>query len=111
MMGQMHHQSPKSMTGQSNRQTLDGRGRCGAISLGILAICLAPLRADDPPKPAAQNPSPMVEHTRTHPRLKEERPPGARHPLKIGTLFVPDVLPPGRTPLFVHFHGGTWLPE
>jgi len=38
---------------------------------------------------AAQNPSPMVEHTRTHPRLTKESPPGERYPLPLGTLFVP----------------------
>ena len=52
----------------------------------------------------------MVEHTRAHPRLKEETPPGRREALELGTLFVPAKLK-GRVPLFVHFHGGTWLPE
>ncbi len=59
-----------------------------------------------------QNPSPMVEHTRSHPRLKEERPPGRREKLEIGSLFLPDKLSvEAKTPLVVHFHGGTWLPE
>lgn len=67
-------------------------------------------------KPAApkstQFPSPMVEHTRDHPRLKQEQPAGRREALEIGTLFVPEKLPlTGKVPLFVHFHGGTWLPE
>jgi len=58
----------------------------------------------------AQNPSPMVEHTRRHPRLPEQTPPGRRTPLEIGTLFMPAGLkPPAR--LLFHFHGGTWLPE
>ena len=61
--------------------------------------------------PAQQNPSPMVEYTRAHPRLKEERPLGKRVPLAIGTLFLPEKLPDGQTPLLVHFHGGTWIPE
>ena len=57
-----------------------------------------------------QNPSPMVEHSRSHPRLKQERPAGTRIPLRIGTLFLPEKLP--RNPaLFVHFHGGDWIPE
>jgi hypothetical protein len=57
-----------------------------------------------------QNPSPMVEHTRTHPRLAETSPPGRREPLEMGTLFVPAGL---KSPaaLFFHFHGGPWLPE
>jgi len=59
-----------------------------------------------------QNPSPMVEHTRAHPRLKQETPPGRRETLELGTLFVPGKLKfKGTLPLFVHFHGGTWFPE
>lgn len=71
----------------------------------LIALVVAPAFAQQ-----AQNPSPMVEHTRTHPRLKEGTPPGRREPLELGTLFVPAKLK-GRAPLFVHFHGGTWLPE
>lgn len=60
----------------------------------------------------AQNPSPMAEHTRAHPRLKEEAPPGRRETLEVGTLFLPAGLKiKGKTPLFVHFHGGGWLSE
>jgi hypothetical protein len=57
-----------------------------------------------------QNPSPMVEHTRPHPRLTEQSPRGSRYPLEIGTLYVPPKLPRNRV-LLVFFHGGTWLPE
>jgi hypothetical protein len=56
-----------------------------------------------------QNPSPMVEHRRPHPRLTEQHPPGRREALSLGTLFVPGKSRP-RTLLFF-FHGGTWLPE
>jgi hypothetical protein len=56
----------------------------------------------------AQNPSPMVEHTRAHPRLKEEHPAGRREKLELGTLYLPAGRP--RAILFF-FHGGTWLPE
>src|SRR5262245_54451919 len=59
---------------------------------------------------AQQNPSPMVEHTREHPRLKEERPPGKRIPLKVGTLFLPEKLPDDAQ-LFLHFHGSPWIAE
>lgn len=60
----------------------------------------------------AQNPSPMVEHTRAHPRLREERPAGRREGLELGTLFLPAGLKlKSPVPLFVHFHGGSWLPE
>jgi Sulfatase-modifying factor enzyme 1 len=65
-----------------------------------------------PASPMAQNPSPMVEHTRAHPRLTEERPPGERYSLSLGTLFVP-AASEHRTGvrLLFFFHGGDWLPE
>lgn len=60
----------------------------------------------------SQNPSPMVEHTRAHPRLKQESPAGRREKLELGTLFLPEKLKlKSPVPLFIHFHGGTWLPE
>src|SRR5713226_6728239 len=59
-----------------------------------------------------QNPSPMVEHTRAHPRLMQESPPGRREKLSTGSLFIPAKLQKQkRLPLFVHFHGAAWLPE
>jgi hypothetical protein len=57
-----------------------------------------------------QNPSPMVENSRSHQRLKEETPPGRRETLEIGTLYLPSSVK-GRSSLFIHFHGGNWLPE
>lgn len=60
----------------------------------------------------AQNPSPMVEHTRAHLRLQEETPAGRREALEVGTLFLPAALKiKPKTPLFIHFHGGGWLSE
>jgi hypothetical protein len=59
-----------------------------------------------------QNPSPMVEHTREHPRIAKSEPAGQREKLSVGTLFIPARLKGHkRLPLFVHFHGGEWLPE
>lgn len=58
----------------------------------------------------AQNPSPMVEHTRDHGRLVERSPAGRREKLELGTLY----LAPGlhaRAPLLLFFHGGGWIPE
>jgi hypothetical protein len=57
----------------------------------------------------AQNPSPMVEHTRAHTRLTEQSPPGRRETLELGTLFIPAKSRPQT--LLIFFHGGTWLPE
>ena len=59
-----------------------------------------------------QNPSPMVEHTRAHPRLERTTPPGRHEALELGTLFLPAKLRLKlSTPLLFFFHGGTWLPE
>ena len=73
---------------------------CRALVL-IGLLCLAQ---------QAQNPSPMVEHTRSHARLAEQTPPGRREALELGTLFLPAPVK-GRSPIFVHFHGATWVPE
>ena len=59
---------------------------------------------------AQQNPSPMVEHTREHPRLAETHPSGQRIPLELGTLFVPDGVK-HQAKLLFFFHGGDWVPE
>jgi len=62
----------------------------------------------------SQNPSPMVEHSRPHPRLAKPEPElaGRREKLEAGTVFVPARLRGRvRVPLFIHFHGGDWLPE
>lgn len=54
----------------------------------------------------------MVEYTRKHPRLPQETPAGRREKLELGTLFLPQQLrQKATTPLFIHFHGGIWLPE
>lgn len=82
-----------------------------SVSLFVAVFALGAEEKTPPPK-SSQFPSPMVEHTRAHPRLKQEQPPGHREKLEMGTLFVPEKLKlEGKTPLFVHFHGGTWLPE
>ncbi len=73
----------------------------------VLAIVAGVLFAQQP-----QNPSPMVEHARPHPRLKQEAPPGRREKLDLGSLFLPAGLKPKQgAPLLVCFHAGTWIPE
>jgi len=60
----------------------------------------------------SQNPSPMVEHTRAHPRLQPSAPPGRRFKLETGTLFIPARLEHRRDlPLLVHFHGDPKIVE
>lgn len=62
----------------------------------------------------AQNPSPMSDTTRPHPRLVESRPAGERATLTLGELYLStratarDRL---AMPLVVHFHGASWLIE
>ncbi len=78
----------------------------------MLRIILIALFAVSAFAQQAQNPSPMVEHSRAHPRLKQETPPGRREKLELGSIFIPEKLKNRpRLPLFIHFHGGTWLPE
>lgn len=60
----------------------------------------------------SQNPSPMVEHTRAHPRLQQADPPGRRESLSTGVLFIPAKLEKSKKlPLFIHFHGAAWVAE
>lgn len=62
-----------------------------------------------------QNPSPMVEHTRAHPRLQQQIPQGRREKLELGTLFIPaKSMKASHLKLLFFFHPGgsnTWLPE
>jgi hypothetical protein len=60
-----------------------------------------------------QNPSPMVEHTRAHPRLKKTAMSGTHFRLSLGQLYVPGRLerPVEGLPLLVHFHGPGWIAE
>src|SRR5688572_18456567 len=61
---------------------------------------------------AAQNPSPMSESTRPHPRVARYEAPGRRATLSIGTLYLPPGFKAARPfPLLVHFHGAPWLIE
>lgn len=70
---------------------------------------------------SAQNPSPMVEHVREHPRLEKSTSPGERRKLSLGELFIPESLQSvaklnttsdiQQTPLVLAFHCGSWIPE
>ena len=97
--------------------------RCtvGRLHVGAACLLLWLMPLAQAPAPAqeagarlrgGQFPSPMVEHTRRHPRLERGEPAGRREALSIGSLFVPEALRGReRMPLLIHFHGATWLPE
>lgn len=69
------------------------------------------------PRPASQNPSPMVEETRAHERLAPREIGGARRSFpgpqgRAVELWIPDGVRRGDAlPLVVHFHGAAWLPQ
>jgi hypothetical protein len=84
--------------------------RLAVAAVPLLAALLLPAAGGAPPR-SEPYPAPLVEHTRPHPRLKEERPKGQREKLTLGSLFLPEKLTAGTVPLFIHFHGATWLPE
>ncbi|HZS53172.1 MAG TPA: hypothetical protein VFA65_02115 [Bryobacteraceae bacterium] len=85
----------------------------------VLAILFVPVLSQQPltqkaPEQtgAPQNPSPMVEHTRAHPRLTEPSPQGRREKLSFGTLFVPQKLQSkSQAPVLFFFHGQGLVPE
>lgn len=66
-------------------------------------------------QPTPQAPSPMVDHTRPHPRIQQTEVVGRRVDLKTlkgARLFVsPRVNPNSPVPLLIHFHGAPWLVE
>lgn len=74
------------------------------------ACALAVLVTGQSPLP--QNPSPMTDTTRPHPRVEQNEPAGQRLPVGRGTLFVRKGLRPADDlTLLIHFHGAPWLIE
>jgi hypothetical protein len=81
-------------------------------AVGAAAICLLATVAATAQSPAPQNPSPMSDTTRPHPRVVQYGPAGRRESAGTGTLFVRDRLRAAeRLPLVVHVHGAPWLVE
>ena len=59
-----------------------------------------------------QNPSPMVDTTRPHPRIEPPVADGQREDLSVGTLFVSgNFSGDGIVPIIVNFHHAFWLGE
>lgn len=77
----------------------------------LLILAALPLLAQQAP----QNPSPMTDTTRPHPRLARVETPGRRielSTLKGAVLFQsPKVKTNKPVPLIIHFHGEPWLIE
>ncbi|HWR15824.1 MAG TPA: hypothetical protein VN577_13435 [Terriglobales bacterium] len=90
---------------------------CGVLLIGLSMAQepppnQPPAQPPSAPKTSAQNPSPMVEHTRTHPRLPATPPEGRREKLSMGTLFVPAKLKVKPTmPVLFFFHSAPFVPE
>lgn len=59
-----------------------------------------------------QNPSPMVEHTRSHPRWPNQAPSGRSEQLSLGQLFIPaGVKLHSPVPVLFFFHSSPLIPE
>jgi hypothetical protein len=68
--------------------------------------------AQSVPQPTPQNPSPMSDTTRAHPRIPKQEVAGRRFALPVGTLYLSrGFRARPRVPLIVHFHGSAWLME
>jgi hypothetical protein len=82
--------------------------KIGSLLVGLLAVAT-------PAQQAPQNPSPMSDTTRPHPRIAKVEVPGKRtelSTLKGAILFAgPKVDAKRRVQLIIHFHGVPWLME
>lgn len=80
--------------------------------LALLYISLTIIAAAQTP---TQNPSPMTDSTRPHPRIEKTDVAGRRvplHSLKGATLFVGPKFNADRSvPMIIHFHAAPWLIE
>jgi len=63
------------------------------------------------PKPAAQNPSPMIDFTRAHERLVKQTIDGVQFTAaNAEVLITPKAAASVSADLLIHFHGAAWLP-
>src|SRR5947209_20233171 len=81
-------------------------------ALLITLILFAPVPATPQTQ---QSPSPMIDHTRPHPRITQTETPGRRVDLTSlngARLFIgPGINPNRRVPFLIHCHGAPWLLE
>lgn len=98
------------------RGTLAGRSAALLVGVATLALLAPGSTSAQPPAPAAQNPSPMVERTRAHERLEQRALPGTARAFtgpagRPVDLWIPEgVVGRDTFDLVVHFHGASWLP-
>ena len=82
------------------------------IELVFALLVIAPTSGVSQP---GQAPSPMVDHTRPHPRITQIEVSGQRIDLKTlkgARLFIGSHVNPNQpVPLLIHFHGAPWLIE
>jgi hypothetical protein len=77
-----------------------------------VAVRLLPVLVAALSQVSSQNPSPMSDSTRPHPRVERYEVPGQRATLSLGTLYIPPSFEAAKPfPLLVHFHGAPWLVE
>lgn len=87
------------------------------VAITVLAAAVRTIGSQVPVPPAAQNPSPMVEHSRAHVRIEPTDLPGLRRsfdgPLgKPVEVFVPSAAERAAAlHLVVFFHGAAFIPE
>ena len=112
---------PDSVVRQSSRDSAGFGALISALPALLVLLLATPLRAQDStaqvPPPAAQNPSPMIEHTRRHERIEPRELAGVKRTF-TGPLDKPvEVFVPRGTKhadalnLVVYFHGSPFVPE
>jgi hypothetical protein len=83
----------------------------------LFLAAVADAQQTDLPKPAAQNPSPMVEKTRTHERVSQQKYPGLEFQIadllpKTVEVFIPQKRRQSKTfDLLLHFHGAGFISQ
>jgi hypothetical protein len=84
--------------------------RRAALLITLILFAFAPATPQ-----TQQSPSPMVDHTRPHPRIAQTEVKGRRVDLKSlkgARLFIGSRVNPNRPlPLLIHLHGASWLVE
>ncbi len=87
--------------------------KTAVVCVGLFLVAFAAVSVSA--QQAQQNPSPMTDATRPHPRIVQVEVPGRRTELatlKGSILFAgPKVRPNKPVPLIIHFHGVPWLME